>query len=452
MPARKTPRPTLMNLLRSSILLLTVFTFSQNFIKAADPAKKIPPTKAQLQIQRDGLPNFFSRVKKGGDLKVAYLGGSITAAQGWRVFTREWLAKQYPQTSFTEINAAIGGTGSDLGVYRLEHDVLRHHPDLMFVEFAVNDGGASPENIWRAMEGIVRQTWNRYPECDICFVYTFRVGYEKELSQGFLPRAAAADEKLAEHYGIPSINMALRTVEMHGEGKLIYKAAPDSAEAKAAIEKKQIIFSKDGVHPLEAGHLIYTDVIGNALKDWSSTKTTSLDHSKKLTTPFVADHWQAARMVVVDPAMLHGGWKKLSPDEGLGKKFGNRLGQIWEADKPGQTLSFRFRGSVVKLYDLLGPDGGQAIITIDGVQQKKPVPRFDSYCTYHRIATLNLASDLDPKKFHTIKIEVHPEQPDRKAVSFRLKDPKKELQGEKFQGTRLRIGGIQFLGDKIEAL
>ncbi|MCF6313875.1 MAG: hypothetical protein L3J39_15625 [Verrucomicrobiales bacterium] len=134
------------------------------------------------------------------------------------------------------------------------------------------------------------------------------------------------------------------------------------------------------------------------------------------------------------------------------KKFGKRLGQIWQADQPGQSISFRFRGSTVKLYDLVGPDGGQAIITIDGVRQKKLIPRFDSYCTYHRIATLKVASDLDPKKFHTIKIEVHPEQPDRKAVSHRLKDPQKELQGEKFQGTRLRIGGIQFLGDKIEAL
>lgn len=441
-----------MNLFRFPLLTLLAFVFCQNFSKAAEPQKKLDPVKAQLQIERDGLPNFFAKANAGDDLKIAYFGGSITAAKGWRVFTLEWLGKQFPNSKFTEINAAIGGTGSDLGVYRLDRDVLQHQPDLMFVEFAVNDGGAAPEKIWKAMEGIIRQTWERYPKCDICFVYTFRVGYEKELSQGLCPRAAAADEMLAEHYGIPSINMALRTVQLHNEGKLIFKAAPDSPEAENAKVKGQIIFSKDGVHPLEPGHRIYTEVIGDALKTWSESKTTAIDHSKKLTSSFIPDHWQDAQMVSVDPAMLHGNWKKLSLTEGLGKRFGNRMDQIWEADTPGQSLTFRFRGSAVKLYDLLGPDGGQVIITVDGVTQEKPVPRFDSYCTYHRLATLKIADDLDPKKFHTIKIEVHNQQPDRKSVSFRLKDPNKELQGEKFQGTRLRIGAIQFIGDQIEAL
>lgn len=441
-----------MTTLNRNILLLALFTITQDSTLTAAPATELPPAKAHLQIQRDGLPNFFAKAKKGGAVKVAYLGGSITAAQGWRIFTREWLTQQFPQTQFTEINAAIGGTGSELGVFRLDHDVLQYQPDLMFVEFAVNDGGADPAQIWKAMEGIVRQTWSSFPKCDICFVYTFRVGYEKELSQGLLPRAASADEKIAQYYGIPSINMALRTVQIADQGKLIYKADPDSAEAKAAKAKGQTVFSKDGVHPVEAGHRIYTEVISQAMEDWSQSKKTALDHSKKLANSFTPAHWQAAQMVAIDPAMLHGDWKKLPADHILSRKFTKRLGQLWEADTPGQSLSFRFRGSTVKLYDLVGPDGGQVIITIDGVQQKKLIPRFDSYCIGHRIATLNIASGLDPQKIHTIKVEVHPEQPDRKSISHRLKDPQKELQSEKFQGTRLYIGGIQFLGDKIEAL
>ena len=69
-----------------------------------------------------------------------------------------WLAEHF-KCDVQEIHAAIGGTGSDLGVFRLGRDALRREPDLLFVEFTVNDGGASPERIWRAMEGIVRQTW-----------------------------------------------------------------------------------------------------------------------------------------------------------------------------------------------------------------------------------------------------------------------------------------------------
>ena len=35
----------------------------------------------------------------------------------------------------SEINAAIEGTGSDFGVFRLKDHVLQYKPDLGFVEF-----------------------------------------------------------------------------------------------------------------------------------------------------------------------------------------------------------------------------------------------------------------------------------------------------------------------------
>jgi lysophospholipase L1-like esterase len=62
----------------------------------------------------------------------------------------------FPQLTVTEIVAGLPGTGSNLGACRLERDVLRHRPDLLFVEFAVNDTGSPPERIERSMEGIVR--------------------------------------------------------------------------------------------------------------------------------------------------------------------------------------------------------------------------------------------------------------------------------------------------------
>jgi lysophospholipase L1-like esterase len=343
-----------------------------------------------------------------------------------------------------EINAAIGGTGSDLGVYRLEHDVLRHKPDLMFVEFSVNDGGASPVQVWRAMEGIVRQTWASNPRCDICFVYTFRVGYEEALRQGQCPRAASADEMLAQHYSVPSINMALRIVELEKAGKLVFKGEREHPPADG-----KLLFSTDGVHPLDGGHAIYTQVIGDAIEGWRASSK-PVDHGALLAQPFVADHWQDAHMEPINPAMLEGDWQKLDPDTGLGKQFGDRLGVIWMAEHPGQKLHFRFRGSAVKLYDLLGPDGGQAIITVDGKTRPKPVPRFDSYCTYHRLATLPIAEGLAADAVHDVVVEVHPDQPDRTPVAFRLKDPAVELKSAKYQGTRLWVGAILLRGELVK--
>jgi hypothetical protein len=148
--------------------------------------------------------------------------------------------------------------------------------------------------------------------------------------------------------------------------------------------------------------------------------------------------------------MLSPEWKQLSPEAPLAKSFGNRMGTLWEATQPGARLSFKFRGSTAKLYDLLGPDGGQVSITVDGKTRPEPVPRFDSYCTYHRIATLSVADGLDPNELHTVTVEVHPKQPDRRPVAFRLKNPDVELKSAKYQGTNVRVSQILVLGDVVQ--
>lgn len=407
-------------------------------ISAADPTYHA--VQAELVKPRDGLGNVLAKLEAGETVRVAYLGGSITAANGWRVKTTAWLKEKYPDATIEEIHAAIGGTGSDLGVFRLERDALRHKPDLLFVEFAVNDGGASPDRIWKAMEGIVRQTWETNPKTDICFVYTYRVNYEEPLRKGECPQAASAMELLADHYGIPSVNFAKKVVELESDGKLTFQSDQP--------EEGKIHFSKDGVHPLDAGHEIYTEVLANAIQQMAADAH-PVDHQAKLASAFVSDHWQAAKMVPINSDMLSGNWKALPEGATLQKRFGNRMGQIYEATEPGSKLTFRFRGSSAKLYDLLGPDGGQVIITVDGKPREKLVPRFDSYCTYHRIATLSLAGDLDPDKVHEVTVEIHPDQPDRQPVAFRLKNPEEELKAPKYQGTNVRASQILVLGDIV---
>lgn len=418
-----------------------------NFIavNSAVEAPAVPEyhsVKAELVQPRGGLGNVLTKLREGKPVRIACLGGSITAANGWRVKSRAWFAEKFPNAKVEEIHAAIGGTGSDLGVFRVQRDALSKNPDLLFVEFSVNDASAAPEQIWRGMEGIVRQTWAHNPETDICFVYTFAVGQEKFLEKGECPRAASTMEQLAEHYNIPTINFAKRIVELQQAGKLIYKS-------DAPTEAGVIRFSQDGVHPLDEGHQIYTDVIAEV---WPAIEAVSFPtvHAGKLAKPFIADHWQAAKMVPVTKSMLTGEWAELPADDPLHKSFSNRLGAIWHSGTPGSKIQFKVRGSQVKLYDLVGPNGGQAIVTVDGQAKAKPVQRFDSYCTYHRLATLPVSQNLNPNEVHTVSIEVHPEQPDRQPVAFRLKDPETELKSPKYQGTNLWIGQILIIGDLVE--
>lgn len=396
--------------------------------------------KAERIRARGGIGNVMAKIRAGEEVTVAYLGGSITAAEGWRPKTTAWLRKTYPGASFKEVHAAIGGTGSDLGVFRVGRDALRHDPDLLFVEFAVNDGGAAPEQIWRCMEGIVRQTWRKDPATDIVFTYTIHSGMTNDLLRGECPRSASAMELLADHYGIPSVNFGLAVTELLAQGRLVFKADKQP-------EGGAVWFANDDCHPRDEGHEIYRALMAEALTQMQDSRPAA--HGAKLERAFVADHWEAAKMVPLTAAMLTGNWRALAEDEPRQKSFGARMGQLWMADAPGSRLRFRFRGSVAKVYDLVGPDGGQVTVTVDG-KAGSPVARFDSYCTYHRIATLGLLQGGEPGATHEVVVEVHPEQPDRKSVAFRLKEPEKELAEPKFQGTRVWMSQLMLLGELVE--
>ncbi len=401
------------------------------------------PAPAEVLKARGGLGNVVTKLAAGADVRVAYFGGSITAADGWRVQTLEWFRAAYPQATVNEINAAIGGTGSDLGAFRYGQDVLSRDPDLVFIEFAVNDGGAPPEAIWRQVEGIIRQTWTADPGIDLCFVYTFRTGYEADLRQGLCPQAASADEALADYYGIPSINVALPIVEMERDGRLLFVPERDADGNALDTPEGVTLFSTDGVHPGDDGHRIYTDTVAQAIATMADGATAA-PHA--LPEPFVADNWERATLVPLRPEMLSPGWRKLGEDDWLFRSFSHRMPEMWEATRPGEKITFRFRGATVMLYDILGPDGGQAVCTVDGVTQD-PRPRFDSYCSYHRIATLWIASGLEDAE-HTVTIEIHPDQPDRSSVTDREKE-KPDFDPAKYDGTAMRVGGILLIGEVL---
>ncbi|MCQ2385417.1 MAG: SGNH/GDSL hydrolase family protein [Clostridia bacterium] len=86
------------------------------------------------------LKHTLQRLQNKKPLTVAYFGGSITEGAGasspdkcWRSKITAYLKAAYPASEITEIQAAIGGTDSALGIFRADNDVLRYHPDLVFL-------------------------------------------------------------------------------------------------------------------------------------------------------------------------------------------------------------------------------------------------------------------------------------------------------------------------------
>ena len=170
----------------------------------------------------------------------------------------------------------------------------------------------------------------------------------------------------------------------------------------------------------------------------------------KLAKTFIDGNFENAKSVPLKETQLSGAWKPLPADSHLAWTK-SRLGDVvFTSDAPGAKLTFRFKGSQVKIYDVLGPNGGQVRVTIDGKPHANPIPRFDSYCTYWRLATLTLADGLDPNVVHEATVEIDAEQPDRQPVAFRLADPEKELAEPKYNGRNVWFGPILVLGDVVD--
>ena len=410
----------------------------------------VAPVEAQVLRARGGLKNTFDKLQQGDPVTIAYFGGSITNGAGasgekytYRALVTSWLRARYPKSQITEVNASIGGTGSDLGVFRFGQDVLKHQPDLIFVEFAVNDGSTPTPQILRAMEGIFRQAWRANPLTDLCLVYTYQQGQQKDLEQGVFPRAASVQDFLAEKYAIPAISVAMPVADLVREGKMLPRPPRDAQEQALPIPEGVSVFSADGVHPKDEAMALYARTISDALVEM---ETVGQSGAHALPPAVLADNQENATLVPLQPAMLSQGWQVLDSEKGIGQQFHRFLPQIWQGSA-GDTLTFQFRGTTAKIFDIVGPDAGQIWISVDGVKRSQPVPRFDSFSSYLRLQSLTLAENL-PDALHTVRIEVDANQPDRTPAMKGEKDSQK-IDPKKYDGTFIRIGWLMIEGQIV---
>ncbi len=113
----------------------------------------------------------LQKARAGKDVSLAYIGGSITEGGGYNPNSACYaevsataFAKKYGKDGGGNvhfINAGMSGTSSDMGIIRYRRDVVERlpegssYPDILFVEFAVNDSGC--ETGGGAYEGLIRQ-------------------------------------------------------------------------------------------------------------------------------------------------------------------------------------------------------------------------------------------------------------------------------------------------------
>lgn len=129
----------------------------------------------------DRLPETFRRLEHGAPLKVLLYGDSLM--EGCDVSGRcqlppylppftelflRWLRERYPQSAVTAVNTAVGGTNSDWGLEQAGSRVAVHEPDLVLVNFGMNDSGwpILPERYEANLRGIIRTVRERKREAE----------------------------------------------------------------------------------------------------------------------------------------------------------------------------------------------------------------------------------------------------------------------------------------------
>ena len=183
------------------------------------------------------LKSALEKLKKGEKVTYAALGGSVTEGAGpkdfhdgyayqfYRALKAKYSAKD---ENFIFDNAGLSGTGSSLGVIRYKKDVvdvLGQTPDILIVEFAVNDGGEDFSQ--RAFEAIVRDALSANPETAVIALY----------SAATYPTTAAQKRPISNHYQIPHLDIMSAIKSYLDVGKL----------------KKESYYD-DYVHPTYEGH------------------------------------------------------------------------------------------------------------------------------------------------------------------------------------------------------
>jgi len=204
------------------------------------------------------FPEFDRRAQAGEQLTVGFFGASLTwganatdpQLTSYRALVGQRLADAYPKARFRFYDAAIGGTTSIVGAFRLERDVLRRNPDLVFLDFIANDGAWSkdPETL-ASYESLLRRLILEAHVPVIPVIFPFKWEVEVGTVDGMSRREDCL--ALANAYGT-------------GAGDAILLGQERVKGKQATIEQ---YWPVDGSHPCDVGYAMFADAAWTAFRE-----------------------------------------------------------------------------------------------------------------------------------------------------------------------------------------
>ncbi len=349
---------------------------------------ELTPTMIANSVLNKGnqarLAKVINKLKAGEEVTVAYLGGSITQGSSagnelcYARLTTDWLIEQFPAAKINYVNAGIGATGSYIGIHRADRDVLAHNPDLVFIDFSVNDTYDRINTNKSTYEGLIRKLWNyETAPAVICLAMTQDDGTSVQTEHS----------EIAVRYDIPMISYRNAILDVIDKGYIVWDDISD-----------------DNIHPNVQGHAVLTQMITHYLQDVIDN-VDSIDTTEPALaeTDAAGTKYQNAEIIVADDQRC--------TSTGIFQKHNNTFGNFgipWVAKVPSGTevtggLEFTVTAqNIGLLYGEVIANGGMLDVYVDDELMLTINCNFPNgwgnYVEFAEVASFDTASE------HTVKV------------------------------------------------
>lgn len=205
-----------------------------------------------VQASTPSFADFDKRAKAGEKLNVVFFGSSLTwgtnatdpQLTSYRGLISKRMRQEYPKAHFTFWDSGLGGTGSQLGAFRVDRDVLARKPDLVFLDFSANDDltTATPETL-AAFEALLRRIIQEGKAPVVTVILPFRYHVDGGKLEDLKRRDAHLT--LARAY-----NTAVGDAV-----KLVHE------RLKSGKVKASVLWPFDRVHPDDPGYALFAEAV-----------------------------------------------------------------------------------------------------------------------------------------------------------------------------------------------
>ncbi len=250
-----------------------------NVIDVTSDDYKVMIQRSVMQAGNNArMKKLLDKAKAGEEVTIAFIGGSITQGAGAiPIHTKCYAYRTWEK--FKEVfncgdnvhfvKAGVGGTPSELGMIRFERDVLKEGsvmPDLVVIEFAVNDEG--DETKGRCYECLVRKALGVSDHTAVLLLFAVFAN-DWNLQERLVV--------IGENYELPMVSVldavTPQFYQKPGEGRVLTKSQ----------------FFYDSYHPSNVGHEIMSDCIIHMLQEIDRQEYAAESHWQEREPVFGAD-------------------------------------------------------------------------------------------------------------------------------------------------------------------